>query len=164
MLVTEENWKEYWVYNGKHTIRYTGPKLWYHIPRNNYLEVYGPKLEYFESMIQITFFNNLCTNKSTHLNVYLFTLAEIFPENKNLTKNLEGKEAVRKVCNSRTVNLEKVKRGNNFILMVNQNTSKRVNSCVVTHFMDQRWFATSPQNIQVLVEACSCHTQLHSID
>jgi len=60
-------------------------------------------------------------------------LTEPLPKDKNLTKDLEGKEATRRVCNSKKVNPEKVKRGNNFIPMVNQSTSKGVNSSVIYH-------------------------------
>ena len=60
-------------------------------------------------------------------------MTEPLPKDKSLTKNLEGKEAIRKVCNSKKVNLEKVKRGNNLISMVNQSSSKGVNSSIIYH-------------------------------
>ena len=71
--------------------------------------------------------------KSLSNNALLFTLAELIPNDKNLTKNLEGKGAIRKVCNSKKGNQEKVKRGNSLIPMVNQSTSNGVDSSVIIY-------------------------------
>lgn len=75
-------------------------------------------------------------------------MAELIPNDKKLTKSLEGKEVIRKVCNSKKVNLEKVKRENNLIPMVNQSTSKGVDSSVIkfiTDFIDSRWLESRLQ-------------------